>query len=85
MRGEDMMIGIIDGGFKNVDKIPAFQHIDIIGHQDFVTPASPSIFAETDHGTKVLSTMAVNEPFYYLGTAPKASYWLLRSEDQQTE
>ena len=34
MRGEAMMIGIIDGGFKNVDKIPAFQHIDIRGHQD---------------------------------------------------
>ncbi len=84
-RGEDMMIAIIDGGFKNVDKISAFQRIDIQGCQDFVHPASPSIFAETDHGTKVLSTMAVNSPYYYIGTAPKASYWLLRSEDQQTE
>ncbi len=84
-RGENMMIAIIDGGFKNVNKIPAFQGIDIIGYHDFVYPVSPNIFSETDHGTKVLSAMAMNTPFYYIGTAPKASYWLLRSEDQQTE
>jgi subtilisin family serine protease len=29
--------------------------------------------------------MALNEPFYYVGSAPKSAYWLLRSEDQQTE
>jgi subtilisin family serine protease len=29
--------------------------------------------------------MAINSPYFYIGTAPKASYWLLRSEDQQTE
>ena len=85
LTGQDMMIAVIDGGFKNVDRIPAFQQIDICGHKDFVNPASPSIFAETDHGTKVLSAMAINQPFFYIGTAPSASYWLLRSEDQQTE
>lgn len=85
LSGKDMMIAIIDGGFKNVNRIPAFQLIDICGCQDFVSPASPNIFAETDHGTKVLSTMAINTPYFYIGTAPKASYWLLRSEDQQTE
>ena len=85
LSGKDMMIAIIDGGFKNVNRIPAFQLIDICGYQDFVSPASPNIFAETDHGTKVLSTMAINTPYFYIGTAPKASYWLLRREDQQTE
>ena len=85
MRGEGMMIAVIDGGFKNVDRIPAFEKIDIRGNRDFVCPPSPSIFAETDHGTKVLSAMAVEVPNYYIGSAPQASYWLLRSEDQQTE
>ncbi|MCH5307111.1 MAG: S8 family serine peptidase [Prevotella sp.] len=85
MRGEDMMIAVLDGGFRNVDRIPTFQHIDIRGFRDFVTPSSPTLFAETDHGTKVLSAMAINEPNYYIGSAPKACYWLLRSEDQQTE
>ena len=85
LRGEGMTIAVIDGGFKNVDRIPIFQRISIRGMQDFVYPRSPSVYAETDHGTKVLSAMAVNKPYYYMGTAPRASYWLLRSEDQQTE
>jgi hypothetical protein len=85
LTGEDMMIAVIDGGFKNANRIPAFQQVDIQGYRDFVHPASPSIFAETDHGTKVLSTMALHQPYFYIGTAPKATYWLLRSEDQQTE
>ena len=85
MHGEGMMIAVLDGGFKNADRIPAIEHADIRGCRDFVYPPSPSIFAETDHGTKVLSAMAVNIPNYYIGTAPQASYWLLRSEDQQTE
>ena len=84
-RGQGMMIAVIDGGFKNADRIPAIQHIDIRGWHDFVSPDNPHLFSETDHGTKVLSTMGVCVPYYYMGTAPKASYWLLRSEDQQTE
>lgn len=85
LRGEGMMIAILDGGFKNVDRIPAFSRINICGAFDFVHPVSPNIFAETDHGSKVLSAMAVDEPFYYVGTAPHADYWLLRCEDQQSE
>lgn len=85
MHGEGMMIAVLDGGFKNVDRIPAFSQIDICGSRDFVCPASASIFAETDHGTKVLSAMAMDMPNYFIGTAPKSCYWLLRSEDQQTE
>ena len=85
MLGEGMMIAVIDGGFKNVNRIPAFDGVRINGHRDFVTPPSPDIFSETDHGTKVLSTMALSTPYYYIGTAPHASYWLLRSEDLQTE
>ena len=85
LHGEAMMIAVIDGGFRNVDRIPAFRSADIRGSRDFVYPPSPNIFAETDHGTKVLSAMALNVPHYYVGTAPRAAYWLLRSEDQQTE
>ena len=78
--GQDMMIAVLDGGFKNVDRIPEFHKIDIR-----ITPQEPQLFAETDHGTKVLSAMAIYHPYYFVGTAPKASYWLLRSEDQQSE
>lgn len=83
--GEGMMIAVLDGGFKNVDKIPAFGKVDIRGTRDFIYPASPSVYYELDHGTKVLSTMTIQQPHYYIGTAPKASYWLLRCEDGQSE
>lgn len=83
--GEGMMIAVLDGGFKNVDRIPAFGKVDIKGTRDFVYPASPSIYYEVDHGTKVLSAMALQHPHYYIGTAPRASYWLLRCEDTQSE
>ena len=83
--GEGMMIAVLDGGFRNVDRIPAFGKVDIKGTHDFVYPASPSIYYEIDHGTKVLSTMTIRMPHYYIGTAPQASYWLLRCEDAQSE
>lgn len=83
--GQGMMIAVLDGGFKNADRIPEFQKIDIRGYHDFIAPQEPRLFAETDHGTKVLSAMAIYHPYYFVGTAPKASYWLLRSEDQQSE
>ena len=47
--------------------------------------SSTRLYRETDHGTKVLSAMAANEPQILVGTAPEARYWLLRCEDQQTE
>ena len=84
-RGYGMLIAVLDGGFMNVDKIPAMQSVKFAGFRNFVYPSSASIFQEIDHGTMVLSTMAVEIPNVYVGTAPKASYLLLRSEDYQSE
>lgn len=83
--GQGMTIAVLDGGFRNANLIPAFAEVNIVGGRDFVYPRSKSIYKETDHGTKVLSAMAMNRPYIYIGTAPYASYWLLRCEDQQTE
>ena len=85
MKGKGMTIAILDGGFQNADKIPAIQHVNIVGTKDFVYPNSPYFYQETDHGTKVLSAMGVNESEVLVGTAPEARYWLLRCEVQQTE
>jgi hypothetical protein len=84
-RGRGELIGVIDGGYMNVDKIPAFNTVHIVGIADFVVPKSKNLFNEIEHGTMVLSAMAVDIPHYYIGTAPDASYLLLRSEDAQTE
>ena len=84
-KGKGMTVAILDGGFQNADKIPWFEKIRLEGVKDFVYPNSPNIYRETDHGTKVFSAMAVNEPYVYIGSAPEANYWLLRCEDQETE
>lgn len=56
----------------------------LLGIRDFVNPQS-DIYAENYHGMKVLSCLAANQPDVLVGTAPEASYWLLRSEDDDTE
>jgi subtilisin family serine protease len=84
-RGNGMTIAVLDGGFMNVDVIPCMTSIKIAGVRDFVVPRSQDVFKEMDHGTMVLSTMAVNVPGKFMGTAPEATYWLLRCEDVQTE
>ena len=83
--GRGMTIAVLDGGFMNADLIPCLREARIEGSADFVVPPSQDIFKEMDHGTKVLSVMSVNVPGTFVGTAPDASYWLLRCEDYQTE
>lgn len=83
-RGEGMEIAVIDAGFKNFPDILLLDNVSIKGIKDFVYH-SDSIFQSSDHGLKVLSIMAANRPGIYVGTAPEAKYWLLRSEDGRSE
>lgn len=82
-RGKDMLVGVIDAGFTNFDVIPRFESVRVGGYMNFVP--SGSIFSSSDHGTKVLSTMATDLPGVMMGSAPDATYWLLRSEDTTSE
>lgn len=83
-KGEGMVIAVVDAGFHNVDRITAMQNIRVLGTKDFVH-SQTDIYAESSHGLDVLSCMAMNEPNVMIGTAPEASYWLLRSEDDYSE
>lgn len=83
-KGEGMTIAVIDAGFHNADKITAMQNIDVLGTRDFVNPQA-DIFAESSHGMMVLSCIGMNQPEIMVGTAPAASFWLLRSEDEYSE
>ena len=78
-RGKGITIAVLDGGFQNCNVLPTFQHAIISGVKDFVYPNSPNFYQETDHGTKVLSTMAANEPEVLIGTAPDAHYIITSS------
>lgn len=83
-KGQGMTIAIIDAGFHNADKITAMQNIRILGVKDFVNPQA-DIYAESSHGMMVLSCIGMNQPEVMTGTAPEASFWLLRSEDEYSE
>ena len=87
-RGEGMMIGVLDAGFSNADKVPAlkplFDEKRIVGTYDFVKKET-SVYEDDDHGTAVLSCMGAFLEGSMVGSAPKASYLLLRSEDAPSE
>lgn len=83
-RGKGMSVAVIDAGFQNVDEIGAFKSLDIQGTRNFVT-SDESVYVGDDHGTKVLSCMAANTSGLMIGTAPEASYWLIKSEDSRSE
>ncbi len=86
-RGQGMQIAVLDAGFSNADKYPAFDSLwvnqQILGVKNFVD--DNSVFDAHPHGMSVLSIMGGNIPDMLIGTAPKASYWLIRTEDTKTE
>jgi len=87
-RGKGIVIGVIDAGFTNVDINPCFDSLRLqgrlLGTKDIINPNS-NIFSEDTHGAMILSTMTGNLPGQFLGTAPDASFWLIRTEYSPTE
>ncbi len=87
--GAGMVIAVLDAGFLNADNLSAVDSLwatgRILGTKDFVSPQNPEIFTAHGHGSMVLSTMGGNIPGELVGTAPQASYYLLRTEDGGTE
>lgn len=86
--GDGMVIAVLDAGFYHADQLHMFDSLrdsgHLLGYKDFVFPGN-NLFEESTHGMSVLSTMAGNVPGALVGTAPHASYWLLRSEDAGSE
>lgn len=88
--GQGMTIAVIDAGFNSVDLMTCFDSLrankQIKGTRDFAVPGN-NVYATSmhSHGTMVLSCMAANISGQMVGTAPKANYWLLRSEVAATE
>ena len=84
-RGQGITIAVTDGGFMNADVIPLLRNVKVVASRDFVYPPSEDFYGELDHGTEVLSTMAMNQPNLFVGTAPEAQYILARTEDGRSE
>ena len=89
-RGEGILIAVIDAGFRNLNQIPEFQPLFESGRVVFekdIVEIGGNIYSSSTHthGTAVTSTMAVNNPGSFVGTAPDASYAFIRTEDGSTE
>jgi serine protease AprX len=86
--GQGILIGVLDAGFTNVNVNHAFDSLRLqgrlLGTKDIAEPNS-DIYSLDEHGADVLSIMTGNLPGKYLGTAPNASYWLIRTEYSPTE
>jgi len=86
--GNGLHVAVLDAGFFNVNKLDAFDSLwikhKILGYYDFVDKDT-TVFNDGFHGLKVLSTMAAILPMQFYGTAPDASYWLMRTENHYTE
>lgn len=79
-KGQGMIIAIVDGGYMNADSIALLDNVNILGSRNFAATHQESIFKEVDHGTMVLSCIGMNRQGQFVGTAPEAQFWLLRSE-----
>lgn len=88
MEGQGMLIAVLDAGFYKANLMPALSHLYVSGRiagiRDFVNPGS-DVYLEHEHGTMVLSTMAGLIPGQLVGTAPAASYLMIRTEDASSE
>ncbi len=87
-RGEGITIAVLDAGFFSVPANTIFDSLRaegrLLGTRDFVD-GGPDAYVGGEHGTMVLSCMAALAPGQAVGTAPKASYWLLRTEEGGAE
>ena len=83
-----MYLTVLDAGFYHYLTLPTFDSIrnngQVLGTWDFVA-GNASVDEDHAHGMNCLSTIAANMPGVFMGTAPKASFYLYRTEDVNTE
>ena len=88
LKGEGMVIAVLDAGFISADTAKVFDNLwdngRILGTSNMVEPEG-TVYANHGHGTFVLSIMGGYLPGEHVGTAPEASYWLIRTEDVYSE
>ncbi|MEO9484627.1 MAG: S8 family serine peptidase [Ekhidna sp.] len=91
VKGQGMLIAVLDNGFTGVDKYTPFQHIwendQIIATRDFVEN-SDNVFQFGSHGTSVFSIIGSkyeSENGNFHGIAHEASFILCVTEDNKAE
>ena len=86
--GQNVLLAVIDAGFKQVDTSAFFHHL-FVGHKlidtyNFVG-RNPNVYQYHYHGTEVLSTIVAKSNGLFVGTAPDVSVALYISEDVTRE
>ena len=86
--GKGMQLAMMDAGFFHYKSLPTFDSArinnQILGTWDFVANEA-SVDEDYVHGMSCLSTIAANLPGAFVGTAPKLSFYLYRTEDIASE
>ena len=86
--GSNMQVTVLDAGFYHYQTITAFDSVrlngQVLGERDFVD-FDGSVNEDDTHGMYCLSIMAANWPGQMIGTAPKAKFWLVRTENAPNE
>ncbi len=87
-RGQGITIGVFDSGFLSTNTFSAFDSLRsenrIIATKNFINNSN-NVYALDFHGTNVLSVLAANSPGNLIGSAPKAKYCLVVTEDILSE
>ncbi|MDR2972593.1 MAG: S8 family peptidase [Bacteroidales bacterium] len=82
--GENMLICVLDAGWDNFNTISYFQPLyengQIWGTRDLI-PEVNNVYTADGHGTFTTSIMISTVEKKMIGTAPKANYYFIRSEN----
>ena len=81
--GEGMLIAVLDAGFVGANTVVINDELQTTATKNFVEGGS-NVYQGSSHGFSVLSTMATYN-FSYIGTAPQASYALIKTEKELSE
>lgn len=88
LRGQNMQIAMLDGGYFNYTSLRAFDsantNAQVLSTWDFVA-GNASVTEDNAHGMQCFSIIAANIPGQFIGKAPKANFHLFRTEDVFTE
>jgi serine protease AprX len=87
-QGDGMQIAVFDAGFPGVNQIsalqPLYQQQRLLGTRNFVDGGT-GVYVRNGHGTNCLGAIAGNQPGFYVGSAPKATFHLCITEDVFSE
>lgn len=87
-RGESILIGVLDSGFLNANKVgflkPLFDEGRVLATYDFVRKET-AVYEDDSHGLSCLSAIAATADNRLYGTAFRANFVLLRTEDAGSE